>query len=112
MFVRIVMRIWSSMVAMARFTYLTRISLEVRFSNAKDGQGNDRANYRCAGLADMAAAIATGKPHRCSLELATHVVEIMTAILQSAESRKWVDMVTTCERPDALSPDQAHALLN
>jgi predicted dehydrogenase len=81
-------------------------------SNAKDGQGNDRANYRCAGLADMAAAIATGKPHRCSLELATHVVEIMTAILQSAESRKWVDMVTTCERPDALSPDQAHALLN
>ncbi len=79
--------------------------------NAKDGQGNDRANYRCAGLADMAAAVATGRPHRCSLELATHVVEIMTAILQSAEERRWVDIVTSCERPDALLPDQARALL-
>lgn len=79
--------------------------------NAKDGQGNDCANYRCAGLADMAAAVATGGPHRCSLELATHVVEIMTAILQAAEERRWVEMVTSCERPDALLPDQARALL-
>ncbi|PYG27987.1 Gfo/Idh/MocA family protein [Pelagimonas varians] len=79
--------------------------------NAKDGQGAERANYRCAGLADMAAGIASGRPHRCSLELATHVVEVMTAILKSAEQRRWVDMVTTCERPDALTPDQARALL-
>lgn len=79
--------------------------------NAKDGQGNDRANYRCAGLADMAAGIAADRPHRCSLELATHVVEVMTAILQSAESRKWVNMVTTCDRPEALTPDHARGLL-
>ena len=79
--------------------------------NAKDGQGSDRANYRCAGLADMAAGIAADRPHRCSLELATHVVEVMTAILQSAESRQWVDMVTTCDRPEALTPDHARALL-
>lgn len=80
-------------------------------TNETDGQGIDRANYRCAGLADMAAAIATGRPHRCSLELATHVVEVMTAILKSAKERKWVDMVTTCERPAALTPDQARELL-
>lgn len=79
--------------------------------NAKDSQGIDRANYRCAGLADMAAAIDEGRPHRCSLELATHVVEVMTAILQSAQDRQWVDMTTTCDRPDALTPDQARALL-
>ncbi|MGJ8610595.1 MAG: Gfo/Idh/MocA family protein [Octadecabacter sp.] len=80
-------------------------------TNATDGEGIDRANYRCAGLADMAASIAAGRPHRCSLELATHVVEVMTAILQSAEGRKWVDMTTTCDRPDALTPDQARGLL-
>lgn len=79
--------------------------------NAKDGKGVDRANYRCAGLADMAAAIAEDRPHRCSLELATHVVEVMTAILQSAERREWVEMVTTCARPDALTPVQARSLL-
>lgn len=79
--------------------------------NSKDGQGCDRANYRCAGLADMAAAINEGRPHRCSLELATHVVEVMTAILQSAQERRWIDMATTCDRPEALTPDQARALL-
>ena len=80
-------------------------------SNAKDGRGNDRANYRCAGLADMVASIAADRPHRCSLELATHVVEVMTAVLHSAESRQWVDMVTICDRPEALTPDHARALL-
>lgn len=79
--------------------------------NSKDGQGVDHANYRCSGLADMASAIEEGRPHRCSLELATHVVEVMTAVLASADSRKWVDMTTTCERPDALSPIQANVLL-
>ncbi|MGR3617275.1 MAG: Gfo/Idh/MocA family protein [Paracoccaceae bacterium] len=79
--------------------------------NSMDGQGVERANYRGAGLADMAEAIAEGRPHRCSLELATHVVEIMSAILQSAESRCWIDMATTCTRPDPLTPDQASTLL-
>lgn len=80
-------------------------------ANSKDGQGTDRANYRCAGLADMAVAIAEGRDHRCSLELATHVVEVMTAILGAAESRRWVEMTTTCERPAPLTPDQARELL-
>ena len=80
-------------------------------TNSQDGQGIDRANYRCAGLADMAAAIADDRPHRCSLELATHVVEVMTAILHSAESRGWVELATTCIRPKPLTPIQARALL-
>ena len=79
--------------------------------NSKDGQGNDRANYRCAGLADMAAAINEDRPHRCSLELATHVVEAMMAILKSAENRCWVEMTTSCERPEPLTPAQATSLL-
>ncbi|WP_300038670.1 Gfo/Idh/MocA family oxidoreductase [uncultured Roseobacter sp.] len=80
-------------------------------TNSKDGQGVERANYRCAGLADMAAAIAENRPHRCSLELATHVVEVMTAILHSADSRSWIDLATTCTRPEPLTPAKANALL-
>ena len=79
--------------------------------NMQDGQGADRANYRCAGLADMANAIATDRQHRCSLELATHVVEIMTAILQSAEDRTWIEMTTQCNRPAPLTPEQARAMM-
>ncbi|MEP2505996.1 MAG: Gfo/Idh/MocA family oxidoreductase, partial [Paracoccaceae bacterium] len=79
--------------------------------NSQDGQGIDRANYRCAGLADMAAAITEDRQHRCSLELATHVVDVMTAILRSAESRSWVEMATDCIRPEPLTPSQASDLL-
>ena len=69
------------------------------------------ANYRCAGLADMAQAIAEGRKHRCDIDLAVHVVEIMTGILKSADTRTFVEMSTTCARPEALSPQDAAALL-
>ncbi len=45
------------------------------------------ANYRTAGLADMGHAILADRPHRCSLELALHAVDVMTAILKSGERR-------------------------
>lgn len=78
--------------------------------NQQHAQGM-MANYRASGLADMALAIAEDRPHRCSLELSLHVVDIMTGILKSGESGKFVPMQTTCERPEALSPSQAKAML-
>jgi predicted dehydrogenase len=69
------------------------------------------ANYRTAGLADMAMAIQEDRPHRCSMELALHAVDVMTACLTSGESGQFVTLTTTCERPAALSAEQASALL-
>ncbi|MFT4960287.1 MAG: putative dehydrogenase [Paracoccaceae bacterium] len=69
------------------------------------------ANYRTAGLADMATAIADGRPHRRSIELAVHAVDVMTAVLHSAGSGAFVDLSTTCDRPATLGPDEARALL-
>ncbi|MBU2994788.1 Gfo/Idh/MocA family oxidoreductase [Octadecabacter sp. 1_MG-2023] len=70
-----------------------------------------KANYRGAGLADMALAIGEGRPHRCNDDFATHVVEVMTAILEAGETGTVMTMTTTCERPDVLGPDAARALL-
>jgi len=78
--------------------------------NQKHSQGM-MANYRTAGLSDMALAIQSGRPHRCSMELALHAVDVMTAILKSGETGKFVAMQTTCERPAALGPKEARALL-
>lgn len=78
--------------------------------NEKHSQGM-MANYRTAGLADMALAILEGRPHRCSMELALHAVEVMTSLLKSAETGKFVSMRTTCERPAALGVKEAKALL-
>ena len=69
------------------------------------------ANYRTAGLADMAMATMEGRDHRCSLERTLHGVDVMTACLTSGATGQFVTLTTTCTRPAALSPDQARALL-
>lgn len=78
--------------------------------NQQHSQGM-MANYRAAGLADMAIAIQEGRPHRCSMDLALHAIDVMTGVLKSGETGKFVAMKTTCERPAALGVREARALL-
>lgn len=73
--------------------------------------GRDLANYRTAGLADMVQALMAGRDARCSLERTLHGVEVMTAALKSGETGQFVTLETTCTRPAALSPAEAHAML-
>ncbi len=75
------------------------------------GPGREFANYRTSGLADMAVGIRDGRDIRCSMERALHVVEVMTAAMQSGASKQFVEMTTTCTRPAALGPDDARALM-
>ena len=73
--------------------------------------GRELANYRTAGLADMAVAHLTGREHRCSLDRTLHGVDIMTSILKSGETGEFVTLTTTCTRPEALGIEEARALL-
>ncbi len=70
-----------------------------------------RANYRTAGLADMMASIEGGYRARCGLDVALHAVDVMTSLLKAGESGQVLTLSTTCERPLALSPQDAQALL-
>lgn len=70
------------------------------------------ANYRSAGLADMAAAINDGRDMRCSLARALHGVDVMLSILKSGEKGRFIDIKTQCTRPALLSIADAEALLN
>jgi len=72
---------------------------------------NPRANYRTAGLADMMASIDGGYTARCGLDVALHAVDVMTSLLKAGESGQVLTLSTTCERPMALSPADAQALL-
>lgn len=71
-----------------------------------------RANYRTAGVADMAQAIVEGRPHRCSMELATHVIDVLTSVIKSGETGEFITMSTTCERPATVTPAEARALMS
>ena len=77
----------------------------------QDHANGPRANYRTAGLSDMAVAIIEGRDARCSLDRALHGVDVMTAILKSGEIGEFVTLSTTCTQPAALGIEEALALL-
>jgi predicted dehydrogenase len=58
-----------------------------------------RDGGRGIGLADMAAAIAAGEPHRASGELGFHVLEIMEAVLIASAEHRVVELESSVERP-------------
>jgi len=91
-------------------TKLPAFSHPFAVANEQHG-GRAMANYRAAGLADMAQAIAEGRPHRCSMELALHAIDVMTALLKSGETGRPVAMTTSCDRPAPLGVREAKSLL-
>lgn len=62
-------------------------------------------NSRGLGVADMATALHSGRPHRASGELAFHVLEIMEAIHVASAENKHVLLQSTCSRPALLPLD-------
>lgn len=57
---------------------------------------------RGIGVADMAYAIRSGRPHRASGDLAYHVLENMELLLKASEEGRYLPIQSTCPRPEAL----------
>lgn len=57
---------------------------------------------RGIGVADLAHAISSGRPHRASDELAFHVLDIMTAVEQSSVEGRHMLLESGCARPAPL----------
>jgi len=53
---------------------------------------NFRENSRGLGLADMADAIAEGRPHRASGEMAYHVLDVMHGFHDASASGAYYDV--------------------
>lgn len=60
------------------------------------------ANSRGVGVADMAYALRTGRPHRASGERAFHVLDVMLAFMESASSGRRVRIKSKFKRPGPL----------
>ena len=74
--------------------------------------GYGDGNYRSIGVADLAHAIRAGRPHRASMELAFHVLEVMEACLKSSDDDRFIDIESWCERPAALPTGLASGRLD
>jgi predicted dehydrogenase len=62
-------------------------------------------NSRGLGVADMAYALRSGRPHRASGELAYHVLDIMHAIHDASEHGRHVGLESSCQRPAPMVAD-------
>lgn len=67
---------------------------------------------RGAGVADMAYAIQSGRPHRASGDLAFHALEIMLALEESSEQGRHIEIKSTLEQPLALPAGLPDGLLD
>ena len=59
-------------------------------------------NSRGIGVADMANALRSGRPHRASGELAYHILDIMHAVHDASAEGRHIELKSTCERPAPL----------
>lgn len=57
---------------------------------------------RGIGVADMADALASGRPHRANGELAFHVLDVLCAFERSAREQRWIEVQSSCARPSPL----------
>jgi len=59
-------------------------------------------NSRCVGVADMAYAIRSGRPHRASGHLAYHVLEAMHGFHDASDQGRVYQLESRVERPAPL----------
>lgn len=69
-------------------------------------------NSRGIGIADMAYAIRSGRPHRANEALARHVIDITLGIFESAQTERHVTLTTHYDRPAPLPLGLEHGELH
>jgi predicted dehydrogenase len=70
----------------------------------------DEANYRCLGIAELASSVLHGTPHRASVGLGLHAVEVMQATLNSGQGGGEIAIASQIDRPSSFSDAEALAL--
>lgn len=67
---------------------------------------------RGIGVADMAYALRSGRPHRASGELAYHVLDLMESFHDASASGKHIELESVCSKPAALPLNLAKGTLD
>jgi predicted dehydrogenase len=82
------------------------------FGRINETTEGPRANYRGLGLADMAAGIRTGRPHRASGDLGLHALAVMLGMVEAALEQRAVEITVPMSQPAALTEAEAATLIH
>ena len=67
-----------------------------------EGQHGYNSNSRGVGVADMATAMRSGRPHRANGEMGYHVIDIVHALHTASNENRHVELASTCTQPAPL----------
>ena len=87
---------------------LGKINIKSQSSRANESPTN--ANYRGAGLSQMAYSIENKQKHLCNEELSLHVLDIIRSIMKASETGKNEVISTSCNKPEPFSQEQIKKL--
>ena len=79
--------------------------------SGRSNEAPKQSNYRGAGLADMIHAIENNLDHRCSGDLALHVLDLIESTIKAAEVGEEITLQTTCKKPEPFTEDQIRHIL-
>ena len=88
---------------------LGKINIKSQSSRANESPTN--ANYRGAGLSEMAYSIENKKEHMCNGNLSLHVLDIIQSIMTSAKTKKTEILSTKCKIPTRFSQEKIKKIL-
>ena len=77
--------------------HLGKINIRSQSSRANESPTN--ANYRGAGLAEMAYSIENKKINKCNGDLSLHVLDIIQSTMKACKTNKPQVIKTTCKKP-------------
>ena len=86
--------------------------INIRTKSLRANESPINANYRGAGLAEMAYCIEKRKKHRCSGELSLHVLDIIQSTMRASKTGKKQKITTTCKIPKRFIEKDIKKILN
>ena len=79
--------------------------------SGRSNEAPKQSNYRGIGLAEMIYSIENNRKHRCNDQLALHVLDLIESTILAAESKKEIQLRSSCEQPKPLIDEEIKILL-
>jgi len=85
--------------------------INIRSQSSRANESSTNANYRGAGLAEMAYSIQNKKINKCNGELSLHVLDIIQSTMTACKNGKVQSIKTTCKKPQPFSLKEVKKIL-
>ena len=85
--------------------------INIRSQSSRANESATNANYRGAGLAEMAYCIENKKIHKCNGELSLHVLDIIDSMMKASVTEITQKIKTKCKKPKRLTDQEIKKIL-